>query len=91
MPPVSRVAAVGTGGALAEDGPVPVVSAHAAVVRAAEARMVEASFCSSGQALRWKTRFRLSNAQHLALERCHVGIQVVQSTGSLISSSDDQV
>lgn len=82
---------MGTVGALAEDDLVPVVTAHAAVVLAAEARMVEACFCSSGQALRWKTRFRLSNVQHLASERCRVGMQVVQSTGSLISSSDDQV
>lgn len=59
MPAVSTVAVVDTADALAEDDFVPAVTAHGASVRAAEARTVEACFCSSGQALRWKTRFLL--------------------------------
>lgn len=91
MPAVLTVAAVDMVDALAEGDLVPAVAARAVVVRAAEVRTVGACFCSLDQALRWKTRFLLWNGQHLASERCRVGMQVVQSTGSLISSSDGQI
>ena len=71
-------------------GEVGAAAALSAAVRAAEAMREVACFYSSGQALQSRTRFRRANGQHLALERCRVGMPAAQSTDSPIFSYYDR-